>query len=170
VNLTNTDTGNTGFLVASGGNTTTVLPLTYTCALTTSGGAAVSEASCAVTPSPSQSTSLTATVMTTAPTAQLQRPLKHGSGILYAIVLPGLVGIVFAGTGKGKRGMRLLCLIAMLGFSTMWIASCGGSSNNGGGGTSNPGTPAGTYTATVNATTGGASPITGSGTFTVTVQ
>jgi hypothetical protein len=46
--------------------------------------------------------------------------------------------------------MRLLSFMVVLGFSTMWLASCGGGS---GGGTSNPGTPAGTYPVVVNAQT-----------------
>jgi len=61
--------------------------------------------------------------------------------------------------------MRLLGLIAVLGVSTMWLASCGGGS----GGSTNGGTPPGTYTITVSGTTGGANPITAQTTFTLTV-
>jgi hypothetical protein len=78
--------------------------------------------------------------------------------IFYAALLPGVLGIMFtAGSRKRSlRGMRLLGLIVALGFSTLWLGSCGG----GGGGNSNPGTPTGTYTITINATTGGSNPIT----------
>jgi hypothetical protein len=48
--------------------------------------------------------------------------------------------------------MRFLGLILVMGFSTMWLASCGGSS----GGNSNKGTPVGPYQITVSATSGGA--------------
>jgi len=55
----------------------------------------------------------------------------------------------------------------VLGISTIWLASCGGgntlSSKTGG-------TPKGTYTVTINATTGGAAPITGQTTFQLVVQ
>ncbi|MGC2533785.1 MAG: hypothetical protein WA424_12620, partial [Candidatus Sulfotelmatobacter sp.] len=80
-------------------------------------------------------------------------PLDRGSRIFYAMLLPGLFGIVFA-AGSRTRGARLLSLIVVLGFSTLWLGSCGG----GGGGTTippNPGTPAGTYVVTIGATTTG---------------
>jgi hypothetical protein len=75
-------------------------------------------------------------------------------------VLPGLFGVIFTlGSSKttvskkrAARVVRLLSFIVVLGFSTMWLASCGGSSGGGGGG--NPGTPAGTYPITINSTTG----------------
>ena len=51
---------------------------------------------------------------------------------------------------------------------TGWMGACGGS--GGGGGHKDPGTPAGNYTVTVNATTGGASPLTGSTSFALVVQ
>jgi hypothetical protein len=61
--------------------------------------------------------------------------------------------------------MRFLGLIMVLGFSTLWLASCGGGSGNS---NSNPGTPKGSYTISVNATSGN---ITGTPTtFTIVVQ
>ena len=107
-------------------------------------------------------------VATTAPTVQLRPPFGRGSGIFYAMLLPGLFGIVFA-AGSGKRGTRLLSLIVVLGISTLWLGACGGS-GSGGGGTSNPGTPAGSYVVNISATTGGASPITKTTSFMLTVQ
>jgi hypothetical protein len=74
------------------------------------------------------------------------------------MLLPGLLGIVLAG-GKRRRslslssslrGIRFLGLIVVLGFSSLWLASCGGSSS----GSKNPGTPTGSYTISVNATSG----------------
>jgi hypothetical protein len=87
-------------------------------------------------------------------------PLGPGSRIFYAALLPGLLGIVFmAGSRKRSlRGMRLLGLIVVLGFSTIWMASCSGTN----GGTHDPGTTPGTYPITVSATTGGGVPVTNS--------
>lgn len=59
--------------------------------------------------------------------------------------------------GSRKRGVRLLSLIVVLGFSTMWLGSCGGSSSSNV--QTNPGTPTGTYTVTINASTVGSVPI-----------
>jgi hypothetical protein len=63
--------------------------------------------------------------------------------------------------------VRLLGLIVILGFSTLWLGSCGGGGSNAS--QSNPGTPAGTYKVVVNATTGGANPLTGTLTINLTV-
>ncbi len=147
----------TGFIVGTGASATTALPLTYTCSGSPS--LATAEISCLISPSGStNATGVTVTLQTTAPTTQL-RPLR-GSRIFYTLLLPGLFGVVFVG-GSRLRGMRLLSLIVVLGFSTLWLGSCGG-----GGGTNtspaNPGTPAGSYTVTISATSGGANPVTNS--------
>ncbi len=60
--------------------------------------------------------------------------------------------------------MRMLGLIIVLGVSTMWLGSCGGSSNNS---QKNPGTPKGNYTVTVGGKSGA---VTVTNTFTLTVQ
>jgi hypothetical protein len=53
-----------------------------------------------------------------------------------------------AGSRKGAlRGVRFLGLLLVLGFSTLWVASCGGSSSNKG-----SGTPTGTYSITITGT------------------
>jgi subtilase family serine protease len=104
-------------------------------------------------------------ISTQAPTASL-RPPDRGARIFYAALLPGLFGLMLtAGTRRRSlRGMRFLGLVLVMGFSTMWLASCGGSS----GGNSNKGTPVGPYSFTVGATSGGASVT--SPQFTVTVS
>jgi hypothetical protein len=144
----------TGFIVGSGTTTTTALPLTYTCTGVPS--LPTAEISCLL-PNNGQPTSASgvAVVLQTTPvTSQLTHPtLGGGSRIFYALLLPGLFGIVFA-AGSRTRGLRLLSLILILCFSTLWLGSCGGS---GGGGTTtppNPGTPPGSYTVTISATTG----------------
>jgi hypothetical protein len=94
-------------------------------------------------------------IPTVAPTAQLRRPLGSGQRIFFAALLPGLLGIVFtAGSRKrAARGIRFLSLIVVLGFSTLWLASCSSNSSS----TRNPGTPAGTYPVVITTTTGGGS-------------
>ncbi|MGA9545729.1 MAG: protease pro-enzyme activation domain-containing protein [Candidatus Sulfotelmatobacter sp.] len=157
VNLTVTGTGTPISFVT---NNVTALPLTYSCSGTPS--LATAEISCQWSPSNGQSVTaagVTLNLVTTAPTSgQLRPPLERGSRIFYAMLLPGLFGIVFA-AGSRTRGLRLLSLIVVLGFSTLWLGSCGGS---GGGGTTTPpnaGTPPGSYTVTINATTGGTNPV-----------
>ncbi len=148
-------TGTNGFVNSS--SNTTVLPVTYTCLQSS----IPSEASCAFSPSGGNAvsgTSLTLNILTTAPTAQLHPPLGRGSRIFYALLLPGLFGIVF-GARSRNRGARLLGLIVVLGLSTLGLGSCG-SSNGSSGGQKNPGTPAGSYTIVVNATTAGPNALT----------
>ena len=90
-------------------------------------------------------------ITTTAPIARLDRPLDRGARILYATLFPGLLGMVFvAASGKrSRRGVRMLGLVLTLGFSTLWLGSCGGSSRST---VKDPGTPVGSYTITVTGT------------------
>ena len=126
--------------------------VTFTCTLPTN----MSGASCQ-TPSPiNASGQVSFNIGTALPSAALHRPFDRGGRILYAVLMPGLLGILFTvGTRKrSARGMRLLGLIVMLGFSALWLASCGGSN---GSGNKNPGTPKGTYTISVTGTSGASS-------------
>jgi hypothetical protein len=135
----------------------TALPVTYSCLQSS----IPSEATCTFSPSSGNAvsrTSLTLSIATTAPTAQLRRPLERGNRMFYALLLPGLFGIVF-GAASRNRSARLLGLIVVLGFSTLGLGSCG-SSNSSSGGQSSPGTPAGSYTVVVNATTAGPNALT----------
>ena len=103
---------------------TTALPVTYTCLQSS----IPSEASAGSVPAveiPSAVLLLTLNIVTTAPTSQLRPPLGHGSRIFYALLLPGLFGIVFA-VGSRTRSARLLGLIVVLGVSTLGLGSCGG--------------------------------------------
>lgn len=168
VNITVTSSSTPSFVISSGSGQQTALPITYTCS------GLPTESNCMFSPgtmntATTQSTTLTLTIQTTAPTAKLQRPQDRGTRIFYAVLLPGLFGIVLTCSAR-KRSygtVRMLALAMGLGFSTLWMASCGGTS--GGGSNSNPGTPIGSSTVVVNATTGGANPITSSLTFTLTV-
>lgn len=170
VNMTVTSTSNPSFVVSNGsGGTVTSLPVTYTCT------GLPSEATCAFTAAganssqqiTSSATSVTLTIQTTAPTTKLERPLDREPKIFYAVLLPGLLGIFVIG-GSRKRlagGVRVLGLILVLGASTMWLASCGGSSTSN---NKNPGTPVGSTSITVNATTSGGPSSTLQFTLTVT--
>ncbi len=148
--------GANGFI--NGSNNTTALPLTYTCTGSPSLTTAEIECSLPNNGQPTNATSVTITLQTTPPTSHL-RPFG-GSRIFYAMLFPGLFGIVFA-AGSRPRGVRTLCLIAALTCSTLWFGACGGSSSNNST-LPNPGTPTGTYTVTISATTGGTTPVTNS--------
>jgi subtilase family serine protease len=162
--LSVTVSSSNGFVVASGGNSQTALPLNYSCS------GLPSESSCLFSPgNPSSSTVVAVTVTTTPATARFVRPVTRGTRIFYAAFMPGLLGIMFvAGSRKHSlRGTRTLALILVLGTSTIWLGSCGGSNNSA---SKNPGTPKGSYPVTINATTGGGNPITANVSFTLTVQ
>jgi hypothetical protein len=112
---------------------------------------------CTVPPNTNVSGQVSFAITTTAPTAELRHPADRTPRIFYALLLPGLLGVVFTAGSRRRssRGMRLLGLIVVLGFSTMWLASCGGgNSSGGGGGNSNLGTPTGSYMITVTGTAG----------------
>ncbi len=120
--------------------------VTYTCT------ESASESTCTGPASAIPSTEAASFVITTkAPTARLERPFDRGTRIFYATLVPGLLGFVFvAASGKRSlRRVRLLGLMIMLGFSTLWLGSCGGSSSST---TKDPGTPTGNYTITVKGT------------------
>jgi len=147
----------TGFINTS--NNTTALPVTYSC----SGIPATAEIACNFSPGNGQSisqTAVTLNLVTTAATSQSRPPLGRASHVFYAMLLPSLFGIVLLG-GSRTRGVRLLSLIVVLGFSTLWLGACGGGSNSS---QKNPGTPAGSYTITVKASTAGPVVITNTGT------
>lgn len=154
--------GTNGFINAS--SNTTALPITYTCLQSS----IPADTACTFSPGSGNSVSATAvslSISTIAPTSQLRSPLSRGNHMLYALLLPGLFGMVFA-AGSRSRGTRLLGLIVVLSFSTLWLGACGGGSSR----QSNPGTPAGSYTLVVNATTGGSVPLTATMNVHLTVQ
>jgi subtilase family serine protease len=122
--------------------------ITYTCT------DSVSESTCTGPAMAVPSTQAASFVVTTkAPIARLERPFDRGSRILYATLLPGLLGIVFVASSRKRslRSVRFLGLLMVLGFSTIWLGSCGGSSSSS---TKDPGTPTGSYTITVTGTSG----------------
>jgi subtilase family serine protease len=146
------------YQVAQGSSATVTIKVTsvngFTGAITYKCPDTVQESTCTGPTGPvdaSQSASFTIT--TKAPIAKLERPFDRGARILYATLLPGLLGIVFVASSRKRslRGLRFLGLLMVLGFSTMWLGSCGGSSSKS---TKDPGTPTGTYSMTINGTSG----------------
>jgi pseudomonalisin len=136
----------------SGTTTLTITPLggfsqtpTYTCT------GLPSEAACTF---PTAATGGTLTITTMAPSARMDKsPVGRSKGLFYALLLPGLLGLVVSAGSRKRtlRGLRLLSLIAVLALSTLWMPGCGGGSSSG---PSNPGTPTGTNSVTVTATAG----------------
>jgi hypothetical protein len=148
----------------------TATPLTYTCTGTPNLTTALITCGAPNDGQPDSASSVTVSLVTTGPTAQLKPPLGRASRIFYALLLPGFGILALA--GSRRRGVRLLGLIMVLGLSTLGLGSCGGggSSNNS---QTNPGTPAGSYQVTISATTGaptGGTAITGTTTITLTVN
>jgi subtilase family serine protease len=164
-------TGNTtNFSVTQGSAVdvpvTVTLASGFTGTVTFSCSDPASESTCTPPAATNASGKVSFHITTTAASASLIRPFDRDSRTLYAVLLPGLFGIVFTlGSRKRSlRGMRMLGLIMVLGVSAMWLGSCGGSSNKS---TSNPGTPKGQYTIGVTGTSGNS---TAKASFTVTVQ
>jgi subtilase family serine protease len=162
-------TSSDGFIVGTGSSAQTLMPVTYTCSgLPSEANCLFNAASSSGTGSITTSaTSVTLTISTTAPTAKLLRLLNRGQSIFYAVLFPGLLGIV-ATIGSRKRSLgvfSILALIVLLSLSALWMSSCGGGSST----PKDPGTPSGNSNIVVNATTGGSNPITGSVKFTLTV-
>jgi hypothetical protein len=108
-------------------------------------------------------------IATMAPSARLDKgPFGRSRELFYALLLPGFLGLVLS-TGNGKRrwrGVRTLSLILFLALSTLWMPACGGGSSA----PRNPGTPIGTSTVTVTATSAGTPALTHHATITLTVQ
>ncbi len=103
--------------------------------------------------------------ISTVSSADLRWPASgHHQGLIYAMLLPGLLGAVsMAGQKRKARGLRMLAVIAVLSLTTVWVACGGGNSLA----PSKSGTPAGSSTVTVTATSGTLKGLT---TFTLAVQ
>jgi subtilase family serine protease len=151
----------------SGTTTLTITPLGgFSQTLSYSCGLLPSETTC--TFAAVSATSETLTIATTAPSARLDKsPVRRSRGIFYALLLPGMLGLVVSAGNRKRRlsVVRVLSLVAVLGLSTLWMPACGGSSTP-----RNPGTPTGTSTVTVTATTAGTTALTHNVPITLTVQ
>jgi subtilase family serine protease len=105
-----------------------------------------SEAACSAS---GTATSQTITFTTTAATQLRESPFGRHGGVFYAMLLPGLIGLVWP-AGSRKRMIRLVALMAILACLTLWMPACGGGPSV----THNPGTPTGNTTVTVTASSG----------------
>jgi hypothetical protein len=148
--------------VSAGGSATSTITIaptngfngtvSFACSSITGGG--IPAPTCSFNPSSvsNGSGTPTLTISTTAAHASLTSPSRV---TLYAMWLPigglALLGTSFAARKKRFWSVVLGCLV----FSDLiLLAACGGSSSSGGGGGGQPGTPAGTYTITITATSG----------------
>jgi hypothetical protein len=126
--------------------------VSYTCDASSSvplGGCSFSPASPINAGSSVRTVSLTVT--TTAPIASLEN--RQGAPLYAVWIWPNLF-LLFAGTYHGKSiALKVLLLSMTLATLLCLTVSCGGGLQGGGGG-GNPGTPIGSYTVTVNATSG----------------
>src|SRR4029077_8939089 len=107
--------------------TVTVHPLNgFNSALTFTCSAPPPESTCVPPSGATTQSSVTFNMTTTAPAARLASPFSRRGGVFYALLVPGLLGILItAGRRKpNPRSMRLLGLIVALGFSTLWLAAC----------------------------------------------
>jgi hypothetical protein len=169
VSLTVTPPESPSYSVSANPTTQTIAAgqsASYTITVTPSGGysastsfacsALPSEATCtfspsAVTPSGSAATTKLS-ISTTAPSSSANHKpaLWRPAG---ALVLAGLLGL-FLRPRRARRWLRSLSCIALMVAAILGVAACGG----GGGSThtTNPGTPAGTYSVSVSATGSGA--------------
>ena len=154
----------------SGSTTVTITPLgnfnqtlTYTCS------GLPSDATCSF--AAASATSETVTIQTMAATGMLKHPAERNSRLVYALLLPGLIGLLMLpGDGRRRwRPMRALSLVTALACLTLWMPACGGGSSGGGGG-GNPGTPVGSTPVMITSATSGASALSHSVQVTLSVQ
>ena len=100
----------------------------------------------------------TLTIVTSAPSARLW-PESRGSGLFYALLIPGLLGVTLLSSKDREGRLRrthLLALTAGVVWVALWVPACGGGAS-----TSpppDPGTPVGTTTISVVAAGGGGAP------------
>jgi subtilase family serine protease len=135
----------------TGSTTLTITPLGgFSNALTFNCGGLPSEATCTFASAGTNSEKVT--IATTAASGW-KRPFGRGSGIFYAMLLPGVMGLVLPARRRSLRSM--LSLFVVLAVLVLWMPACGG----GGGSNSNPGTPTGSSTVTITASSNGNGPI-----------
>jgi len=148
----------------SGSTTLTITPLGgFSQTLNFNCSGLPSEATCTFAANGTNSEKVT--IATTAATGCM-RPYRRGSSIFYAMLLPGVMGLLLPAR---KRSLRsILTLLIVLVVLVLWLPACGG---GGGNNNSNPGTPTGSSKVTITAsTTGIGSAISHAVTVTLSVQ
>jgi subtilase family serine protease len=112
------------------------------------------ESTCSFTSA--SATSETVTIATTAASSMRSSLLGKGTGTLYALLLPGFLGLVLPAANRKRALGSVLPVLMMLVLLTLWLPACGGSGNGGtGAGTHDTGTPVGQKNVTVTATESG---------------
>jgi hypothetical protein len=139
-------------------------PLNYACSGLPSG------ATCTFTAvSP---TTETVAIQTTAQSARLDGgSVNTGTSVLYACVLPGLIGIAISSRRRKRKlhAVRLIGLISALTVATLWMTACAGLSS-GSKTQGNSGTQMGNSSVTVTAATSGSNVLRHTVVITLTVQ
>lgn len=109
------------------------------------------------------------TVTTTATVSLLQPYIGGHHKLLYALLLPGLFGLIGMADSRVTRRLRLVALIPILCVPALWVACGGGGNGDNGGGNGNNGggTSARTSVVTISATSGTLKPTT---TIVLTIQ
>ncbi len=116
------------------------------------------------------STTETLTIQTTAPSARLdQDPLGRNSKLIYALLLPGFLGLTLMGGMRKKMRWGLFVLTLALTLSILGLTACGGSSKSTTT-TTKTGTPTGTSQVTVTAATSGTGALSHTVQITLAVQ
>jgi len=141
--------------------------VTFSCSGLPSGSTCTFNPS-SVTPN-GASLATTLTIQTTAPSARMHRSehasFGHGSGLLYALLLPGCVGILSMKRKRIAANARFLGLLATLTLSMICWTACGSV-----GITPPPPPPPVTASVTITATSSGATPISHQVVIQLTVQ
>ena len=135
----------------------TVTPNGITGAITLTCTGAPSESTCTAPSVTSDGTNpvvATVSITTTAPSGMMRAGLLRRSAFpFYALLLPGVLGVVAIAGGKSRRRIRQAALLMIVALVILWMPACGGGSST----PHDPGTPTGSFTLTVTATGAGLS-------------
>jgi photosystem II stability/assembly factor-like uncharacterized protein len=151
----------------SGTSTLTITPLGgFSQTLSYSCSGLPSESNCTLASAGANSETIT--ISTTAPSyaRSWNSPFGRGGNLVYALLLPGLLGLVLPASRRKRAFRRLFPLIGVLAVLTLWLPACSSPTT-----THNAGTPKGSYPITVTASTSGSSgTLSHTSTITLTVQ
>ena len=154
----------------TGTSTLTITPLGgFNQTLNYSCSGVPSESNCTFTSAGANSE--TVSISTTAPSYARSRkaPFGRGGSLVYALLLPGLLGLVLPASRRKRTLRHALSLLFVVAVLTLWLPACGSSSTTTT--TPNPGTPKGTYTLILTASTSGAAgTLSHTSTISLTVQ